>query len=341
MTIKDIVRLSGYSLGTVSRVINGQPNVSDKARAHILSIMEEHNYHPNENAKMLKQQASTAFAIIIRGTQNVLFADIIEQIQILLANKNKEPATVHYLDEYDDEVKSAIEICKQRHPKGLIFLGGNLSHFQESFHKIKIPTVLLTNSARTLAFPNLSSFTTDDQEASNHVIRHFIEQGHKNIAIIGGNLSSSQISYHRIQGAVRCLKEHNIPFNLKLQYEPCRYSLQESYPAMKKLLERFPQATAVFALSDITAIGAMRAAFDMGLSIPEDISIIGFDGIALSRYSIPRLSTIYQSRTLIAQRGVEELIRMHEAIAQNQAYEPIHETLPYHFLEGESVKKIK
>ncbi|MDD6344172.1 MAG: LacI family DNA-binding transcriptional regulator, partial [Coprococcus catus] len=201
MTIKDIARISGYSLGTVSRVLNGHPNVSDKARTHILSIVEEYHYYPNENAKLLKQQASDSIAIIVRGTQNMLFADIIEQIQSLLLKKGEEPAIVNYLDEYDDEVASAISFCKNRHPKGLIFLGGNLNHFQESFHKVSVPSVLLTNNASSLAFPNLSSFTTDDEEASRSIIRYFVEHGHRNIAIIGGNLTSSQISFRRINGA--------------------------------------------------------------------------------------------------------------------------------------------
>lgn len=338
MTIKDIVRLSGYSLGTVSRVINGQPNVSDKARNHILSIMKEYNYQPNENAQLLKQQTSASFAIIVRGTQNVLFADIIEQIQSLLVNKNEEPAVIKYLDEYDDEVKGAIEFCKNRHPKGLIFLGGNLNHFEESFHRIKIPSILLTNTAKTLSFSNLSSFTTDDMEASRYIIQQFINQGHRKLAILGGNLSSSQISSQRIQGALQSMKENGIDFDLDKQYEPCRYAYEESYTAMKNLLERNPDVTAVYALSDVTAIGAMRAVTDMGLSIPEHISIIGFDGIPLSRFCIPRLATIYQNRTLLAQRAVEELLRMYETFTNNQEYEPVHETLPYHFLEGESIK---
>ncbi len=339
MTIKDIVQLSGYSLGTVSRVINGHPNVSDKARNHILSIMEKYDFHPNENAKLMRGQASF-YAIVVRGNSNMLFADIIEQIQHMLYKLGEEPAVVNYLDEYDNEVTGAIAFCKNRRPKGLIFLGGNLDHFEESFKKIKIPSVLLTNSAASLSFPNLSSFTTNDSDATENVIQHFVDQGHRNIAVVGGNLSSSQISFRRLQGCLRCLRANGIPFDLDVQHEPCRYSFEESYQATKRLLSRYPNATALFALSDVTAIAAMRAINDMGLSVPQDISVIGYDGITLSRYSCPRLTTIYQNRSLIAQKGIEELIRMEKIMAQGQEYTPVHEVLPYEFLEGESVRKI-
>ncbi len=339
MTIKDIVQLSGYSLGTVSRVINGHPNVSEKARNHILSIMQEYDFHPNENAKLMRRRASF-YALIVRGNSNMLFADIIEQIQHMLYELGEEPAVVNYIDEYDNEVTSAIAFCKTRRPKGLIFLGGNLDHFEESFKKIKLPSVILTNSADSLSFPNLSSFTTDDLDATEHVIQHFVDQGHKNIAVVGGNLSSSQISFRRLQGCLRCLKANNIPFDLDLQHQPCRYSFEESYQATRTLLDRYPQATAIFALSDVTAIAAMRAINDMGLSVPRDISVIGYDGITLSRYSCPRLTTIYQNRSLIARKGIEELIRMEKYMAEGQDYTPVHEVLPYEFLKGESVQKI-
>ena len=87
MTIKDIARLSGYAVGTVSRVLNGQPNVSEEARSRIMAVVEEHNFKLNNNAKHLKQQSSSGIAIIVKGTQNMLFAGIVERLQGLVKAK--------------------------------------------------------------------------------------------------------------------------------------------------------------------------------------------------------------------------------------------------------------
>ena len=117
MTIKDIARLSGYSLGTVSRVLNNHPDVSEKARERVLAVVAEHNFQPNANAKHLKQLASSAIAILVKGSQNLLFADILERIQDLLRDSGEEDF-VCYLDEDANEVSYAIQLCRERRQSG-------------------------------------------------------------------------------------------------------------------------------------------------------------------------------------------------------------------------------
>ena len=97
MTIKDIARLSGYSLGTVSRVLNDHPDVSEQARERVLAVVREHGFQPNSNARHLKMQAQSAVAVLVKGTQNLLFADILERIQSRLQD-NGEEVYVAYLD---------------------------------------------------------------------------------------------------------------------------------------------------------------------------------------------------------------------------------------------------
>ena len=124
MTIKDIARLSGYGIGTVSRVLNNHPDVSEKARKKILSVIEENNFQPNSNARHLKMQSSSSVILIVKGTSNLLFADIVEQMQSLFL-KNGENVSTYYIDEDANEVNYAIQLCRDRNPKGIVFLGGN------------------------------------------------------------------------------------------------------------------------------------------------------------------------------------------------------------------------
>lgn len=334
MDIRDIARLSGYSLGTVSRVLNGHPNVSDRARMRVLKVVEEVGYEPNSNARFLKMQGRTAVAVFVKGARNLLFADILERIQALLSEAD-EQADVVYLDEDENEVLYAIHYQQVRHPKGMLFLGGDPAFFKTSFSRVSVPGVLVTNTAAGLAFKNLSSVSTNDVEAAREVVEYLFSRGHRRIGIVGGNRALSQVSGRRLHGAEEALRAHGIELDYERDYEPCHFSMEEGYDAMVRLIMRSPDLTAVFALGDAIALGAMRAVFDMGLSIPGDLSLVGFDGVSSSQFSIPRLTTIRQDTRLIATRSVETLLASFAGEAK-----PVREMVPFQLLKRESVRAL-
>ncbi len=309
MTIKDIARLSGYSIGTVSRVINRHPDVSEEAREKILKIIEQENYQPNANAKHLKQSRNTAVTVIVKGTRNIFLNSILEKIQQYL-RKYQEEASVVFVEESENEVRQAIQLETERNPKGFIFLGGALEHFRTDFHMIKAPSVLISGWAKDLGFDNLSSFSTDDFEGGRQAMEMLVNNGHRNVLIVGGFNSKEpeQVSSQRLNGALSVLKEHDIPFERDRQYIECRFSMQDSY---EKLMDRLPveqDITAIFGLSDLVAVGAMRAVHDSGRTVPDDISIIGYDGIGYTDYTVPRLSTVRQNVDELVAQGVDDLL---------------------------------
>ncbi len=333
MTIKDISRLSGYAVGTVSRVLNGHPSVSEEARRKVMAVVEEHNFKLNNNAKHLKQQSRSGISIIVKGTQNMLFAGIMERLQRLIKEKGFA-SLIYYIDEDDNEVEQALQVWRERHPMGILFLGSNLETFRRHFEPLKIPCVLVTNSAAELGFPNLSSVGTDDAAASEFAVKHLISLGHRNIAILGGKMDASNMARIRFNGCMRAVKQHHIPFDEERQYGVARFSLEGGYQAMSKLLDRCPNLSAVFATSDVIAMGAMRAIHDRGFRVPEDISLMGFDGLELVRYLNPELCTIRQHKEMIADRSVELLLK-----AIDEGQDATHEIVPFDFVEGKSVMK--
>ena len=335
MTIKDIARLSGCGVATVSRVLNDHPDVSEETRRKVMAVVEEHGFQPNTNAKHLKQQASSSIAILVKGTMNMLFADLVERLQALLRDAGQD-AAVYYLDEDANEVAYALQLNRERHPRGIIFLGGDLELFKAGFAPIKAPCVLLTNTARELGFDNLSSFTTDDGAAAEQVIRLLAERGHRHIGLLGGNWSCAQISYSRLSGCQNACRRLGLPFDVDRQCEPCRYSMPDAYAATRRLLERQPDLTAIFALSDVMALGAIRALHDLGNRVPEDISVVGYDGIVIGQYSLPRLTTVQQDTQRLAERGVEVLLR---GIVLGSR-RPVHELVPFRLIQGESVARL-
>ena len=336
-TIKDIARLSGYSIGTVSRVINNRPDVSEAAREKISRVIEETGFQPNSNAKLLKQTSASAITIVVKGTKNFFLETILEDVQNLL-KKSGEPVTVVFMDELSNEAEAAVQIALERKPKGFIFLGANLDYLRRSFGDVKIPSVVVSGNAKCLGFDHLSSFSTDDYSAARDAVECLIRAGHTNIGIVGGSRDSEHgnISSTRLAGALDALHRHGLSFDMDQDFEPGRYSAEDGYRAGTAILQRKPDMTAVFALSDTIAIGVMRAAKDLGKDIPEDLSIIGYDGIEYTRYCVPRLATVRQSSSLLAQKSVEDLL-----LRMNYSRKAVHETIPYEIVQGESIKNIK
>ena len=330
MTIKDIARLSGVGVTTVSRVLNDHPDVSEETRRRVLAVVAEQGFQPNTNARHLKQQTSASIAIIVKGTMNMLFAELMERCQQLLQDAGQN-AAVYYLDEDANEVVYAVQLCRERKPLGILFLGGDLEFFQAEFGHITVPCVLLTNSARELDFPNLSSLTTDDEEAAYRVVRYLADQGHRDIGLLGGNWSCTQISYRRVLGCQRAFDELSLPFDAR-RCEPCRYSFSAAYDTTKRLLGRCPELTALFCVSDVMALGAIRAIHDLGRRVPRDISVVGYDGIPLSRFSVPRLTTVRQDTQQLARQGVDLLLRNLQ-----RPRPPVHGVVPFELIAGESV----
>ena len=334
MTIKDLAAMTGYAVGTVSRALNDHPNVSEKARQAILQAAKEHGFQLNVNAKQLKQSSSNTILVIVKGTGNELFAEMLEYIQPLIA-KTRYDLTVDYLDEDSNEVIRAVQLCREKKPVGILFLGGATQNFAADFDKIDIPCVEVTNDASGLNFPNLSSVTTDDREAARSAIDTLVECGHRKIAVIGGDRKTSDVSRLRFEGCMQSFRDHGIAFDPETDYQTIRFSCEEGYKATKKLLERGWDYTAIFAVSDVMTIGATRALWEAGKRVPEDVSIIGLDGLALGQYLIPQLSTVKQDFKTIALRSVQILL---DNIEEDSTAR--HETVPFLVLRRESIRSI-
>lgn len=334
VTIKDIAGESGYSVSTVSRVLNNRNDVSPDARKKIEEVVAKFNFVPNNNAKHLKQNNSKAIGVLVKGISNMLFASVVEEIQRMI-EKTEYTLVVSYLDEDADEVEQAILLCRERKPLGLLFLGGNPEYFHREFSGVDVPCVLVTNRANEMHFENLSSVATDDIAAARCAVDQLFVAGHRRIGILGGDFDKSYTSHQRFLGCEQSFSEHGAVLDVEHCYEKARFSFGSACRAMKRLIGKFPDVTAVFAMSDVMAIGAIRALRDLGYRVPEDVSVIGFDGTSLAEYYNPKLATIKQQHQTLANRSIEILFGQIEL-----KKEPIHEIVPFEFVNGESIRVI-
>lgn len=334
MTIKDIARESGYAVGTVSRVLNNQPGVSDVARSKIMEVVEKYHFRLNNNAKHLKQQTNSGVAIIVKGTKNMMFAPLVESLQRMIKEKDYA-CLIYYIGEEDHEVEQALQVCRERQPLGILFLGSNQENFRERFSEVDIPCVMVTNSASTLSFSNLSSVSIDDTAAAERAVNYLISLGHRKIGILGGEMQYSNPAKARYAGCLNAFHKNHIEFDLKKQFEYSRFTMDGGYKAMGDLLDKMEDLTAVFAMSDVMALGAIRALRDRGKRVPEEVSVVGFDGIEMGQYLVPKLTTIQQPAAIMAERCIEILLQCICGKGQS-----INEQIAFSFIEGESTKPL-
>ena len=333
MTIKDLAKITGYSVATVSRVLNNIPNVSKKAREEILQAVEKSGFQINTNAQQLKQHA-TSILVVVKGTANEMFGEMVETIQNLIA-QTQYPLYVDYMDEDNNEVLRAIQLCREKKPLGILFLGGNSENFIRDFDKIKIPSVLVSNDASNLPFQNLSSVCTDDRQAARCAMDSLIALGHRKFVIVGGDRKVSDTSRLRYEGCMQSFRDHGIEYDEELDYRSVRFSYHDGYEATQQLIASGRHFTALFAEADVMAIGAIRALHNNGLRVPQDVSVMGFDGLPLGSYMIPQLSTVFQSAQTMARRGVEVLVDRIE-----NGGPPSHEFVLYSLHQRESTRRI-
>ncbi len=334
MTIKDLAAKTGYSVGTVSRVLNNQPHVSETARDVILKAARESGFQLNTNAKQLKQQHGTSILVICKSNSNELFNSLLVALQSRIS-RTRYPLILDYIDENDNEVRRAIQLCQEKKPLAILFLGGHTLNFRRDFDRISLPCVLVTTDASDLEFPNLSSVSVNDNDAAQLVIDQLISMGHRRFAVVGGDRRTSDTSRLRYEGCIEAFRRSGIAFDPELDYETARFSYLESYRATQNLLSRGRRFTALFAMSDVMAIGAMRALRDAGLRVPEDVSVMGLDGLAIGEYTTPRLSTVAQPVDSLAEQSLA-LLRL----GLEEGGAPRHEIVPVTLRMRESVIKL-
>jgi len=334
-TIRDIASESGFSVSTVSRVMAGHPDVSPATAAAVQAVIERNHFHVNRNARNLKRSSTTAILVMVKGRSNLLFASMLEHVQADVAATGHSVIS-RYIDEDDDEVAEAERLVQEAKPCGVIFLGADAGHIEHAYHIGEgCPAVVLTSSLDGLARPAISSVTTDDRAAAAAAVGFLLDHGHSQIGVIGGQPPQSGISAHRQDGVIDAMAARGLAFDVDTHYVATRFSLESGYQAAQQLLKSAPGITAIYAMGDILALGAIRGLFERDLSVPADISLIGHDGIDAASYVVPRLATVRQPQEAMAQRGVQILMRHIDGDVT-----PVCEVMDIEIVAGESVRSI-
>lgn len=328
--LKDVAKLAGVSLGTASKVINNQ-YVRPEARLKVEEAMEELAYTPNAIARSLKAHSTKTIGIMIPDISSPIVGKVLRGIEknsrdsgysILLYNTTRSARL-----EMD-----AIQAFMRSQVDGIIYWGNTvIDEIAEGLKRTNVPVVFAMTQYPDKYF---SSVTIDNELAAYHAIKYLCGKGHRRICLLAGEADDPNSGIPRTEGYCRALREQGISVDPSLIVYG-GYHLERGYADMKQILGQRDDFTAVFAVADDVAIGAMRALLEAGRRVPEDVSIVGFDGIEMAEYTFPRLTTVSQPFEKIGEEASRLLVsRMKDGKRGGNL------VLPFALLERESVLEI-
>lgn len=309
-TIRDVAQLAGVSVTTVSRVLNHRPDVNAATREKVERVMVECNFVGNANARSLKQLDGDVAALILRGRSNPFLSGLAETM-LQFAREADVSFLMESIDEKDDEFQTALRLMHEKRARGFIFIGSRLDERLEVLRGQDVPMVFATVNAVNAGLPRAASVSIDDRRMGREAMEMLIRAGHTKIAIFGGSRNQGDGLADRYIGAREACEQAGVPFD-ETRYVETRFSLEDAYNAARNFFATRSDTTAVFAMSDMVAMGVIRALRDIGRRVSEDVSVVGFDGVEMGKYFIPSLSTIVQPQEEIARQSVDVLLDMME-----------------------------
>lgn len=324
MNLEDIAKKAGVSRSTVSRVINDDPNVNALTREKVWQIIRAENFHPNPSARALVTRRTEIVGVVIPTSENIFFTDNSYFPQLLAGlnygTRDLEYALLLWLGELTAADDNLIRrISNNRQMDGIIIASMEGHHpFFAMIPRLRYPVVMIDRPM--LYEDRLSYVTVDNVAAAEMAVEHLIKLGRRRIAHITGhpNIGDAQ---DRLQGYKNALQRAGLPILPELII-PGHFNRNAGYDGLRQLLPHKPDA--IFAAGDTIAIGILQAARDAGLTVPDDLSVIGFDDIDVASQSFPMLTTVRQP---VQQKG-EKAARLLIDLIEGRAIGPQHIILP-------------
>jgi DNA-binding LacI/PurR family transcriptional regulator len=303
MNIRAVAKSANVSTATVSRTINGSAKVSPQTAERVRKAIEDLNFYPNTNARALGSGRSSLYGLIISDITNPFFPELVKAFddiaimhgqEVLIANTNYDP----------ERMKICVTRMLQRKVDGVAIMTSEMDdRLVQVFSRRHVPLVFLDTGTPS---PGVSCVRIDYSAGIDAAVHHLIELGHKRIAFISGpmRLASARIRY---KAFMECTARDHLDSDPSLIQEG-NHSVDGGHDAMNRILNSRARPTAVMASNDLTAIGAIGAIAEAGLRVPEDISVVGFDDIHLSAFTIPPLTTVRLPRAEIANAAFRALL---------------------------------
>ena len=321
VTIKQVAQEAGVSTQTISRVINDRPDVAPKTRQRVLDIIERLGYQPSALARSLIRRRSHTLGVVTAGlrylgpsqTLNGITAQAEAMSYSLLLKK---------LPKFDtDDVTPILNALLARQVDGIIWavseVGNNRDWLVDRLPQLPIPIIFLTMHQQ----PNLSVVAVDNYNGARTATRHLLEQGYRHIGHVAGPLAWWEARQRRA-GWHKALLDAGLCSNDN-QWVEGNWSSESGESAIRQLLDQYPDMDAVFVANDQMALSVLRVARQRGLKVPQDLAVVGFDGMPEGAYFCPALTTMHQNLHELGCLAVQQVVQIIEANQESETvYEP-------------------
>lgn len=307
LSVKDIAELAGTSVATVSRVINQNGRFSKETEQRVKSIMEEYGYQPNQLARGLRVSRTQVIGILVPDLMNEFFASIVKEVQKTLLEK-KYMTLICSTNENVMEAQDQIRMLLGQKVDGIIYIGGD--DIVESIH---IPIVFIDRDPRDNhpGIEDYALFECDNIQGGYLAGCELAEKGAKNIAYVCFNTEFSTTK-KRLMGFEKALKENNIELPLDCGVHVEEVSIEAGRTATEYIINHMKNVDGIFFMSDILAIGGLEYVNSVGIKVPEQMKIVGFDDISFGRITTPKLTTIHQPVDRMGQAAANCIMDMIE-----------------------------
>lgn len=308
ITIRDVAKKAGVSVSTVSRAFNNYSDINPETREKILKISEELGYVPNIVARSLVSSKNFRLGLLIEdydpaGLLNQMIFEIVMGFKNSATKQGYETVLLTTTSDMQ-KTEKLDKLFAEKQLDGAFIMGLKITdEYYKQLNEIKMPCVLMDVSMKN---PMVSCIGVDNIRGAFLATEYLINSGHKKIAFINGS-KEAFVSYERLDGYYLALNRHGIPVDNSLVVYG-GFSDKGAEEAVEKLMSEHNDITAIFCASDMMAIGAINKLNEMAISVPEEVSVVGFDDIFVASFMTPKLTTIKQDKNKIGETAVSLLL---------------------------------
>lgn len=302
ITIGDVAAAAGVSKQTVSRAINDKKEISLETKERIMRIVRELGYRPKRLAQAMNSQRTRMVGLIVSDITNAFFPEVARGTQDAAMAQDYITLIVNTDDNASQEMKM-LELMAEQAVDGIISFTHHIDEMQLlEFAEGYRPIVMIN---RDVNHSNISTINVDNQLGAKLAVEHLIEQGHRHIVMLSNSAFKSDTT-RRVRGYMETVERHNLPHYVY----PTKSTSDGGYNATIAILRTNPEVTAIFCYNDMMAIGVLKACHENGISVPQELAVVGFDGVQLTENVNPPLSSIYVDKYELGRMAFERVLEL-------------------------------
>lgn len=332
-TIKDVAKKANVSTATVSRILNSLQGYSEETKKKVMDAIKELGYHPNAVARGLINKRTQTIGVLFPCVSNMYSSAILDGIEET-AHSLDWSVIVCNTDSNGKRTKKYLQVLKEKRVDGVIFTSEVLNKdYYEMISEMNIPIVLVSTISYKYPLPYVK---VDDRHAAYSATEYLINKGHKNIAMLSGTKDDPIAGTPRVDGFLQAVNDNGIPQSSTPVFYGNGFSFKEGVDCLPKIIDQYPETTAVFAASDDMAVGVLSAAYKLGIRVPEELSVMGFDNTKIAEMAVPPLTTVAQPLLEMGKTAADMLFYLINAGKKNLESRIV----PHEIVERASVKKM-